>query len=95
MAELEKGAEHAQQQERTAERIEAPAEVLSNGVAKLAKVGGYDFIEATIEGSKNLNPERKALRKIFLTEADKKNERKELKKKLSLWLNLLSDSSRK
>jgi hypothetical protein len=40
-----------------------------------------------------MNPQRKALKKIFLTDAEKKNERDALKKRLELWLGLLSDAS--
>lgn len=59
----------------------------------LAKFGGFDFIENSIDGLKSLNPERKALKKIFLTDANKKKERQELKQKLLLWRELLSESS--
>ncbi len=89
MAELEASPEQAQ--EKLFERLEAPAEVLSSSISKLAKVGGFDFIETTIDGTKNLNPDRKALKKIFLSESDKKNERAALKKKLTLWLSILSE----
>ena len=91
MAEIEKSPEQAQ--EKLFERLEAPAEVLSSSISKLAKVGGFDFIETTIEGTKNLNPDRKALKKIFLSESDKKNERAALKKKLTLWLTILSENN--
>ena len=57
---------------------------------KLVKVGGFDMLEATIEGVQNLNPERKARKKIFLTEGGKKTERKDLKDKLQLWIDLLT-----
>ncbi len=54
------------------------------------KVGGFDMLEATIEGVQNLNPERKARKKIFLTENGKKTERKDLKDKLKLWIELVN-----
>ncbi len=93
MSELEQVGGAAPAREQAFERLESPAEVLSQGISKLAKVGGFDFIESTIEGTKNLNPERKALKKIFLTEADKKKDREELKKKLMLWYSLLTNSN--
>jgi hypothetical protein len=93
MSELEQSGGVAPSREQTFERLESPAEVLSQGLSKLAKVGGFDFIESTIEGTKNLNPERKALKKIFLTEADKKKDREELKKKLLLWYSLLTNNN--
>lgn len=93
MSELEQAGGAAPSRELTFERLESPTEVLSQGLSKLAKVGGFDFVESTIEGTKNLNPERKALKKIFLTEADKKKDREELKKKLLLWYSLLTNNS--
>ena len=42
---------------------------------KLVKFGGFDLLEGSIEGAQNLNPERKARKKIFLSEEDKDTER--------------------
>lgn len=58
----------------------------------LAKAGGYDFIEAVVDGTDNLNPVRKAKKNIFLTDANKKAQRADLKKKMQIWLDLLSGS---
>ncbi len=59
---------------------------------QLVKYGGFDLIEATIEGSQNLNPGRKARKKIFLSEEEKKTERSILKKTLNIWADILSSS---
>lgn len=59
---------------------------------KLIKYGGFDLIEGSIEGAQNLNPERKARKKIFLTEGDKKTERAVLKKTLNIWADILEGS---
>ncbi len=59
-------------------------------LSKLAKVGGFDMLESTIDGAQNLNPERKARRKIFLTDSDKKADRENLKNKLKLWIDNLT-----
>ncbi len=56
-----------------------------------AKYGGFDLLEATIEGVQNLNPDRKARRNIFLQDNNKKKERKELLKVLNLWAGLLEE----
>ncbi|GAA4343156.1 DUF5458 family protein [Flaviaesturariibacter amylovorans] len=69
-----------------------PTRSLDESVKALAKFGGFDFLESSIDGVKNLNPERKALKKIFLTEGSKKAERESLKKKLDLWIKMLSES---
>lgn len=58
----------------------------------LAKAGGFDFLEAVVDGTDNLNPQRKAKKNIFLTDENKKEQRAELKKKLNVWLELLANS---
>lgn len=58
----------------------------------LVKFGGFGLIEAVIDGAQNLNPERKARKQIFLTEAHNKDSRKELKDKLALWAAVLAKS---
>lgn len=84
-------AEQVQQQ--TATRTQKSQEaVLADALSRLAKFGGFTFLESSVDGVQNLNPERKARKKIFLTDEAKKNERKELQKKLSLWIDLLSSS---
>ena len=46
----------------------------------LAKYGGFDLLESAIDDVQNLNPDRKARRKMFLTENNKKQERESLLK---------------
>ena len=75
------------------EATAAPSESLSQSLAKLAKQGGFDFLESAVDGVQSLNPERKARKNIFLTDATKKKERAALKGKLETWLSLLQSSS--
>ena len=58
----------------------------------LVKFGGFDLFESVIEGAQNLNPERKARKQIFLTEAHNAVERANLKGKLQLWIDTLTGS---
>jgi hypothetical protein len=58
----------------------------------LVKYGGFGIVETTIEGAQNLNPEKKARKKIFLTEDSKKEERSALKQRLENIIDLLSSS---
>jgi hypothetical protein len=58
----------------------------------LVKYGGFGIVETTIDGAQNLNPEKKARKKIFLTEDSKKEERIALKKRLLLIQELLNSS---
>lgn len=55
----------------------------------LAKYGGYDLLESAIDDVQNLNPDRKARRKMFLSENNKKKEREALQKILELWSDTL------
>ena len=65
---------------------------LSNALDRLAKFGSFAFLESCVDGVQNMNPERKARKKIFLTDESKKVEREDLKKNLKLWISLLSES---
>ena len=72
--------------------VENPAQYLKENSDKLAKYGGFDLLEACIEGVQNMNPDRKARKNIFLTENSKKDERETLKKVLGIWSEVLSAS---
>src|SRR6218665_940273 len=63
---------------------------LESSLNKLARYGGFDLLETSIEGVQNINPDRKARRKIFLTELAKEKERETLKKTLELWGSVIS-----
>lgn len=89
--ELENQEQGAQFKEKV--KFDAPAQTLEESLNKLVKFGGFDFLESTIDGVANMNPERKARKKIFLSEADKKSERKDLAKKMELWVDMLSASN--
>ena len=69
------------------------AQIAAKSNESLVKYGGFDLVEATIDGSQNMNPERKARKKIFLTESSKKLERKTVKKTLEIWHAILNGSS--
>ncbi len=85
----------SQQPEMQQERpeIKNPLEFLKSSSEKIAKFGGFDLIESTIEGTQNLSPDRKARRNIFLTEQQKKGERDSLKKALHVWAKVLESSN--
>lgn len=95
MAQQEKSKNIEQYKEKIAEnisQIEKPDELLATSLNQLAKIGGFDLLEASFEGVQNLNPERKARKKIFLTEESRKGEREELKKTLELWAAVINSS---
>jgi hypothetical protein len=72
---------------------EGAAPSLEQSTQALLKVGGFDLLETTIDGASNLNPEKKARKKIFLSEENKKTDRQQLKKRLALWHSLLSEAN--
>jgi hypothetical protein len=74
----------------TVDSIDKPQEVLEQNINALTVVGGFDLLEMMIDGVQNVNPERKARKKIFLSESNKKDEREELKRKLEIWAEVLS-----
>ena len=74
---------------RTAEKS---AEILDTQLNALAKYGGFDLLESAVDAVQNLNPTRKARKKIFLEEQAKKDERAELKKTLQWWVEILQGS---
>ncbi len=93
--EEQQGQNIEQYREKVTEKIrevEKPRELLKESMEQLSKVGGFDLMEVAIDGLQNLNPERKARRRIFLTEESKKDEREKLKKTLQLWAAVLSSS---
>ena len=77
----------------TASAVKEGVKGFNEPLDKLSKYGGFSFLESSIEGVQNLNPERKARKKIFLTDESKKGEREALSNKLDLWIDLLSNSA--
>ena len=69
MALQEKSKQNIEQyKEKVAENIgqvDKPEELLTSSMKQLEKVGGFDMLESAIDGVQNLNPERKARKKIF------------------------------
>ena len=65
---------------------------LEKSLDKLVRYGGFDLLDASIENVQNVNPDRNARRKIFLTESSKQKERDTLKKTLELWASVLKQS---
>jgi len=56
-------------------------------------IEGFDFLSNLIEGAENMNPDKKARKKIFLTESTRKQDRKDLLNRMKLWLEVVSSDS--
>ena len=92
MAQEQLKTEELQSQVQEHRSADKPAEVLETGLKQLEKFGGFDLLESAIDSVQNINPERKARKKIFLEEAAKKSERETLRKTLQWWTEILSGS---
>ncbi len=93
MAEQEESRQSEEFKNTNPSKLENASQVLEQSASDLAKFGGFDLLEAVVDGVQNLNPEKKARKKIFLTETAKKSERQSLKNSLNLWIELLSGSN--
>ena len=87
----------ASQSEIKSEDQQKPAELKESGIELhlkgLEKYGSFDLLESAIDNVQNLNPERKARKKIFLEETAKKEERAQLEKTLNLWIEVLGSAN--
>ena len=69
-----------------------PTRSFDQNIQELQKLrfGGFKLLETTIEGTDNLNPERRAKKSIFLNEEGRKKDREALKQRLELWKEVVS-----
>jgi len=65
---------------------------LAQQLDTLGKYGGFTLLETTLAGLNNVNPERKARKRIFLSDESKKSERADLKERLKAWAELLGSA---
>lgn len=82
-----------QQQHQQQAQTQTVAPKKQDALQVLNKVGGFNFVETVVDGIANMNPTRKARKEIFLNDSSKKTERKDLLKKLNLWISLLENHS--
>lgn len=66
-----------------------PAELLQSGLKGLDKFGGFQLIKGLIKGAENMDPRRKAVKNIFLTDSTYEDTRKKFKNELSMWIDIL------
>lgn len=71
------------------EKIENPAELLQNSISGLDKFGGFQLLKGLIKGVENMDPRRKAVKNIFLSDSAYSDARKRLSNELSLWIEIL------
>lgn len=73
-------------------RIENPGELLQKSLNEgLAKYGGFQMLKGLIKGVENMDPRRKAVKNIFLSDAAYADARQKLKNELALWVKILEE----
>jgi hypothetical protein len=88
----QKGLEYKEKLYKEVENV-STQDLLKGSLAELqarTSIDGFDFLSNLVQGLENMNPEKKARKKIFLSESNRKKERDSLKSKLKLWIDVLA-----
>lgn len=67
------------------------AEQLQLSLKGLDKFGGFQLIKGLIKGAENMDPRRKAVKNIFLTDSTYEDTRKKFKNELDMWIEILEN----
>ena len=70
-------------------KIDNAAELLQSSISGLDKFGGFQLLKGLIKGVENMDPRRKAVKNIFLSDSAYADARKRLSNELSLWIEIL------
>lgn len=89
--ELKKEALNEGQELKEREKIENPAGLLLDSLGGLDKFGGFQLLKGLIKGVENMDPRRKAVKNIFLSDSAYTDARKKLKNELALWVSILEN----
>lgn len=66
-----------------------PADMLQEGLKGLDKFGGFQLIKGLIKGAENMDPRRKAVKNIFLTDSTYEETRRKFNNELTMWIDIL------
>ncbi|WP_035360791.1 hypothetical protein [Dyadobacter alkalitolerans] len=66
---------------------------LNDSLELLKSLGGFKFIETTVEGVRDLNPQKAGAKANYLSDEETEQERKDLLQRLELWAELISESA--
>lgn len=65
---------------------------LNESLELLKSLGGFKFVETTVEGVRDLNPQRAGAKANYLSDEETEQERKDLLQRLELWTALIAES---
>lgn len=68
-----------------------PADLLQSGLKGLEKFGGFQLIKGLIKGAENMDPRRKAVKSIFLSDSTYDDARKRFRNELAMWIDVLEN----
>lgn len=71
-----------------------PVELLQKSLSGLDKFGGFQLLKGLIKGVENMDPRRKAIKKVFLNDSAYEDARNRLKNELSLWVEILESGGK-
>lgn len=76
-----------------ARQLSNPANQLKESVDNLDEFGGFDLLSDLVDGIKNMNPTKKAAKRIFLEERSFADQREAMKSQLAMWIKVLSQNT--
>lgn len=75
-----------------ARQLQNPANSLKDSLDNLDDFGGFDLLESMVDGLKNMNPAKKAAKRIFLEERSFADQREQMKTQLAMWIKVLGQN---
>ena len=90
VAEKPEAAQQTQEKTKAPEKKKGEVIPIEESIEALMDYGGFDLIKDTIDGTGSMDPQSRARKSIFMSDASKKPEREKLKNVLNLWIELIS-----
>lgn len=76
------------------QKQKSAADQLQDSLVGLDEYGGFQLLKGLLKGAENMDPRRKAVKNIFLTDFDFQNARESLKQEIRQWLVILEKGSK-